>query len=86
MVIKYSEEGKIKWAEGIGGTYIKSVTETADGGYIVGGYFNSSSIDLGNGISLTNKGSINSYDGMIIKLDKIELPNPTVIQAQRIGG
>ena len=67
MVIKYSKDGEVEWAKAIGGTssdYINSVAECNDGGYIVGGYFNSSSIDLGNGISLTDKGS---YDGMVIK-------------------
>ena len=29
-----------------------SVAETRDGGYIAGGYFNSSNIDLGNGVTL----------------------------------
>ena len=89
MVIKYSSTGEVEWAQGIGGTdndYINSVSETTDGGYIIGGYFCSSSIDLGNGVSLTNKGSTSYSDGMVIKLEKTELPNPTVIKAQEIGG
>ena len=68
MIIKYNATGEVEWAEGIGGTsseQIESVAETSDGGYIVGGYFYSSSIDLGNGISLTNKGD---YDGMLLKI------------------
>jgi len=86
MIIKYNAAGEVEWAKGIGGTsedHIESVIETSDGGYIVGGYFKSSSIALGNGISLTNKGSL---DGMIIKLEKIERPNPTVKKAYGIGG
>ena len=86
MVIKYGSSGEVEWAESIGGTsndYIYSVAETSDGTYIVGGYFYSSSIDLENEISLTNKGS---NDGMVIKFEKAELPNPKVIQAQGIGG
>ena len=86
MIIKYNSNGEVEWAEGIGGSsieHIESVAETSDGGYIVGGYFYSSSIDLGNGISLTNKGN---YDGMIIKLEKIERPTPTVKKAYGIGG
>ena len=66
MIIKYSSNGEAKWAKGIGGKnsdYIESIAETQDGGYIVGGYF-WSSIDLGNGESLTSKGN---DDGMIIK-------------------
>ena len=86
MIIKYSSSGEVEWAKGIGGTdkdEISSVAETKDGGYIVGGYFNSRSIDLENGVSLSSKGN---QDGMIIKLEKTELPNPTVIQAKGIGG
>ena len=86
MVIKYSSNGEVEWAEGIGGAdsdYISSVSETNDGGYIIGGYFESRSINLGNGVSLSNKGN---RDGMVIKLEKTELPNPTVIKAQGIGG
>ena len=88
MVIKYSGSGEVEWAKGIGGTSddrINSVSETKDGGYIVGGYFYSSSIDLGNEISLANANS-GSYDGMVIKFDKVEIPNPTVVEAKRIGG
>ena len=68
-----SQQGvKAVWAKAIGGTngseYINSVTECNDGGYIVGGYFESSSIDLGNGKVLNNKSSSTSYSyGMIIK-------------------
>ena len=50
-------------------TNIESVAETSDGGYIAGGYFGSSSIDLGNGVTLNNKHNNASYDGMIIKYD-----------------
>ncbi len=67
MLIKYSAEGKCEWARGIGGNseeQINCVIETSDGGYAVGGYFKSSEIDLGNGVTLNNKGS---SDGMLIK-------------------
>ena len=87
MIIKYNATGEVEWAEGIGGSYsdeITSVSETIDGSYIVGGKFNSSSIELGNGISLTNKRS-GWNDGMIIKLEKIERPTPTVKKAYGIG-
>ena len=85
MIIKYNAAGEVEWAEGIGGSdydYIESVSETSDGGYIVGGYFYSSSIDLGNGISLTNKGSTNYSDGMIIKYNA----TGEVEWAEGIGG
>ena len=57
-----------QWAKVIGGSNadeINSVTETSDGGIIAGGYFGSS-IDLGNGVTLSNNGL---DDGMIIKYD-----------------
>ncbi len=68
MLIKYSIEGEAKWSEKIGGTStdeITTVKETSDGGYLVGGYFRSKEIELGNEKILTN----NTYydDGMLIK-------------------
>ena len=86
MIIKYSSNGETEWARVIGGTsndYIESVSETTDGGYIVGGYFKSSSIDLGNGISLTNQSKSTDYtDGMIIKYSS----NGETEWAKGIGG
>ena len=70
LLLKYNSSGKLEWALGIGGTdrdYIESVRECSDGGYIVGGYFYSSSIDLGNRVSLNNQGA---DDGMVIKYNK----------------
>ena len=67
MIIKYNVEGKVEWARVIGGSsrdFITSVAVSADGGYIVGGWFSSRTIELENGITLTNKGD---DDGMIIK-------------------
>ena len=59
--------------------YIYSVASTSDGGYIAGGYFQSESVDLGNGVTLTNNGG---YDGIIIKYDA----NGVVQWAKGIGG
>ncbi len=70
MIIKYTAEGEIEWTKSIGGSksdYIYSVIETNDGGFIVGGAFSSSSIDLGNGISLSNTSLFGYTNGMIIK-------------------
>ena len=81
MIIKYSSNGETEWAKGIGGTdfdYINSVSETTDGGYLIGGYFESRSIDLGNGISLSNHAYTN---GMIIKYGS----SGEVEWAKRIG-
>lgn len=69
-----SSEGKIayvpEWAKTISEStsdYTKKVVETSDGGYIVGGHFSSSSIDLGNGFVLKNTGSTSYTDGFLIK-------------------
>ena len=71
MIIKYNERGNIEWGKTLGGDRddeITCIVETRDGGYAIGGYFDSSSIDLGNGVVLTNKSSSTAYsDGMIIK-------------------
>ena len=67
MIIKYSREGEVEWTRSIGGSrsdYINSVASTSDGGYIVGGYFESS-IQVGD-YTLTSNGF---SDGMIIKYD-----------------
>ena len=82
MIIKYDNIGGIEWAQTIGGTrneYINSVTETSDGGYIIGGFYNTDNLDLGNGIILTNKGN---QDGMIIKFNSVG----EIEWAKRIGG
>ena len=82
IIVKYNNIGEIEWAQGIGGgdgDFINSVTECSDGGCIAAGYFKSRNIDLGNGISLTNKGE---QDGMLIKYKK----NGEVEWAQGIGG
>ena len=84
ILIKCNSEGKIEWAKSIGGSKtdsIQSVAECSDGGYIVGGYFYSSSINLENGVSLTNKNS-NSSDGMIVKYSA----SGEVEWAKKIGG
>ena len=67
MIIKYNSSREAEWAEVIGGSStdgIYTAAECSDGCYIVGGYSYSSSIDLGNGGSLTNNGA---SDGIVIK-------------------
>ena len=86
MIIKYSSNGEVEWTKGMGGTNrdnINTVTEINDGDYIIGGNFKSDRIDLEDGISLINKGST---DGMVIKIEKVAVANPTVIEGQSIGG
>ena len=72
MIIKYSREEEVEWATSIGGSnfdYINSIAETSDGGYIVGGYFDSSSIQVGE-YTLTNNEGGYYNDGMIIKYSR----------------
>ena len=87
MIIKYNTNGEMEWAKEIGGLSddrVNSVTETRDGGYIVGGFFSFNSIDLGNGVSLINQSmnNTNYYDGMIIKYTS----EGTVEWTKGIGG
>ena len=67
IIIRYTNNGDVKWAtsigEGASNDRINSIAVTDDGGYIVGGYFESASIKVGD-ITLTNTGN---SDGMIIK-------------------
>lgn len=74
MIIKYSTSGKVEYAKIIGGTgsdSIISITNTINGGYIVGGVLRSASIDLGDGITLTNDMSKYNYTrGMLIKYNE----------------
>ena len=67
IIIKYNSEGRIEWAKTIGGDsneFLTTLSATKDGGFIAGGYFTTSVLDLGNNISIGNNGQ---DDGMIIK-------------------
>ena len=74
IIIKYNNLGKVEWHKSIDCPSSRSSTEklltlcnTNDGGYLVGGYFTSSYVDLGNGNRLENKGKEN---GMLIKYNE----------------
>ena len=85
MTIKYGEEGEVEWARSIGDTghdHIWAAAATEDGGVIVGGYFESRSIQVGDYILESQ----DSYDGMIIKYEEKELINVNVSKAKSIGG
>ena len=61
FIIKYDEDGEVKWAKAIGGSSddsIFAITGTKDGGILVGGEFASSNIDLENGVTLNSNGII----------------------------
>jgi hypothetical protein len=66
-VLKLDSEGKIEWQQSFGGNYkdeLRSITETKDGGYLVGGSSNSS--DTGT----KNQKNRGQADYWIIRLDK----------------
>lgn len=73
MIIKYDSKGDVEWQHTIGennsntyrGDGISSIIQTADGGYILGGYFYSSNMNLGNGIILVNNGKQERNDNKI---------------------
>ena len=85
LIVKYTSEGNVEWAKSFGGTAedsISAVSETSDGGYIVGGYFKSSSVDLESGVTLKNKNTDQTEDGIIVKYNN----KGTIEWAHVIGG
>lgn len=75
IIIKYTKTGETEYAKNINKTYsnkmkIYSITETSDGGYVLGGYFDHNSIDIGED-NLVNMDTNYSYttEGIIIKYD-----------------
>ena len=81
MVIKYNANDEFEWAKQVGA--INSVSKMQDKSYIAGGSFQGSSYDFGNGVLLTNKGS---EDGMLVKINKMEVADPTVVSVKSILG
>lgn len=74
VVIKYNKNNEIEWNRHFGGIYsegINSVDTMTDGGYIIGGYFGSNKIEIGNGEVLGNKTINSGNDGMIIKYNSL---------------
>ena len=88
-ILKYNSNGELQWARGVG-KEILTVVETSNGNYIVGGDFDSETLELENGTILTNKreAGISNYapGGMIIEFENTELPNPRVQDVKQIGG
>ena len=69
-IIKLNSEGEIEWAKSFGGTdfdAITSLTTTIDGGFIVGGYFESSSMQVGD----TTLNSNGRDDVFVAKYDSV---------------
>ena len=83
LIIKYSSEDEVEWVKNVGGSdgdTISSIIETDDGGYIVGGSFDSDEIKIGNYI-ITNNESYGS-DVFLIKYDA----DGAVAWAKSLGG
>ncbi len=76
-VVKLDGNGTIQWQKTLGGTQddiARSIVQTADGGYIVAGYSNSSNGDITN-----NKGG---FDHWVVKLDS----TGTLVWQKNFGG
>ena len=74
ILIKYKQNNEIEWERNFGGNQsegINSVSVMSDGGYIVGGYFGSNQIEVGNGEILGNKTINSGTDGMILKYNNL---------------
>ena len=74
LLIKYKQNNEIEWERNFGGNQsevINSVSVMSDGGYIVGGYFGSNQIEVGNGEILGNKTINSGTDGMILKYNNL---------------
>ena len=72
----YYNDGKIEKSAEIGDgrsvTEISDVSETPDGGFIIGGKFTAKNLAIGDGKTLNKKGSSNDSDGFLIKYDSNE--------------
>ncbi|MBR3613772.1 MAG: MucBP domain-containing protein [Clostridia bacterium] len=83
-ILKYNSEGVLQWAKNIGGSGYEELISgkpTLDGGFIVSGLFSSESIDLENGMILTNSAT-STTDGLIIKYDS----NGSIEWTKKVGG
>jgi hypothetical protein len=69
-VVKLNAAGKIQWQNSIGGNgddYLRSIQQTSDGGYILGGYSGSNS--SGDKTENTTQGTQTLSDYWVVKLD-----------------
>ena len=85
MIIKYSKEGEVEWAESFGGDsseYISAANQTRDGEYLVCGSTHSSNLLIGDYI-IENHGV---SDGIIIKFSNKELIDITYNKGEALGG
>ena len=81
FIVKYNRNNEVEWASSFGETsneYLESIAVTEDGGYIVGGFFQSPTMQIGD-YTLTNKGVTDAY---LVKYDR----NNEVEWASSFGG
>lgn len=84
--IKYAENGECEYLKAIQGESedaIVAVDESENGYYLIGCNFDSSTINLGNSMSVSN---IGNYDVLVMELNPNEMPNPTATNLQGVYG
>jgi hypothetical protein len=96
-VMKLDDNGTVMWNKYLGGSgigsdgqdYGYSIQETQDGGFIIGGYTNSTDGDIGNLTTrATNGAPKGDYDMWVVKLNKpVSATTAPTVQWQRcVGG
>ena len=71
FIVKYSSDREIDWITsfgGLGNENIKSVAETKDGGFVVGGYFFCPDLFVGN-YTFSNNSTSGNGDAFLVKFD-----------------
>lgn len=88
-MIKYNAEGEAQWAKVIGraSTGMRSILQTNQGDYVIGGTrYAASILDLGDEVVLPSYPSDYNNIAMLIKFRATEITNPEIQQGEPIGG
>ena len=73
LVIKFDLEGNVLWVKPFSGEYneqLNSVSPTKDGGVVVGGRFNSRTLEINSKVVTNSDPDGTTYDGVIAKYNK----------------